>query len=53
MLKILDKISEINIKNLQKNLNQKNLQEFLKTDFLKKKVKLHEMNTLLDFRSFN
>lgn len=52
MLKILEKISEINLINLKKDLNQKNLKEYVKNDFLRRKIKLNEMNKMLDYKIF-
>jgi hypothetical protein len=52
MLKILEKITEINLENLKKDLNEKNLKEYVKNDFLRRKIKLNEMDKMLDYRIF-
>ena len=37
---------------LRVDMNQKNLREYVKNDFIRRKLKLNEMNKMLDHRIF-
>lgn len=52
MKKILKEITAINLENLRQNLNQKNLKEYVKNDFLRKKLELSSTDKKLDHRIF-
>ena len=53
MLKILEKVGGIIDESLKSDLNQSNLKEYVKNDFLLRKLKLNEMNKKMDHRIFD